>query len=254
MKGPEARPSTRVPKASDVLANTLKVRILSEGLRAGERLPSEAQLIEEYQFSRGTVREALRMLESDGLVRVRRGPHGGIEVASPDASRVTRSLAVLFAFDRTPMLDLVDFRLVVEPGAAAMAARDATLEQRQKLLDTVKSEANDTVQHSLQFHRELGVATNNGFMRTILTALHAVLEWQTKPQILSDYDQAESGAAHLAIAKAVSAGHATKAERLMREHLEQFRQVLEREGRLDDPIVPRPDADSAIQMPSSAWY
>src|SRR5690606_35845825 len=114
--------STRVPKASDVLANLIKVRVLSEGLGAGARLPSEPELIEQYQFSRGTVREALRMLESDGIVHIRRGPRGGIEVATPDVHHVTRSLAVLLAFDGTPVSDLLDFRLIVEPAAAAIVA------------------------------------------------------------------------------------------------------------------------------------
>jgi DNA-binding FadR family transcriptional regulator len=247
----EAQNATRVPKASDVLANLLKVRILSERLQPGERLPAEAELIEQYKFSRGTVREALRMLEIDGIVAVRRGPRGGIEVAEPDVSRVTRSLAVLFAFDGTPVRDLLEFRLVIEPGAASMAARNATKEQREKLLDSTM-EADSSVPHSVQFHRQLGLATNNGFMSTMMTSMNQVLEWQTNSQELSPNDAHGTTSAHRRIAEAVSKGEEAKAARAMHAHLVEFMEVLDRQGRLDLPVVPRPTAST--QGLSAALY
>lgn len=242
----------RVPKASDVLANIIKVRVLSEGLKAGERLPSEAELIEQYNFSRGTVREALRMLESDGIVRIRRGPRGGIEVASPDVHHVTRSLAVLLAFDGTPVSDLVKFRLIVEPAAAASAAQNATQKQRDDLVAAAARPNGDTVPHSVAFHRLMGQATNNAFMSTILTAVYQVLEWQTDTQTLSDTEQSETVNAHVSIAAAILAGDGAKADHVMRVHLEEFRGVLERQGRLHQPIVPRRNATTSNK--SAAWY
>jgi GntR family transcriptional repressor for pyruvate dehydrogenase complex len=238
----DAMSDTRVPKASDVLANLLKVKILSEGLQPGERLPPEAELIEQYRFSRGTVREALRMLEIDGIVTVRRGPRGGIEVSSPDVSRVTRSLAVLFAFDGTPVRDLLEFRLVIEPGAASMAARHATKEQCERLLASTM-EAADSVPHSVDFHRLLGDSTNNGFMSTMMTSMNQVLEWQTTSQELTATEQHETTSAHRSIAEAVSKGDEAKAARAMRTHLTEFMALLDRQGRLDLPVVPRPNAN-----------
>lgn len=246
----EVQNSTRVPKASDVLANLLKVRILSEGLAPGDRLPPEADLIEQYRFSRGTVREALRMLETDGIVAVRRGPRGGVEVAQPDASRVTRSLAVLFAFDGTPVSDLVEFRLVIEPGAAAMAARQATPEQREALLTVTKVD-HDDVPHSVEFHRQLGLATNNYFMSTILTSMNQVLEWQTTSTELSAHQQSDTLAAHRSIAEAIKRGDESKASRIMRAHIAEFKEVLARQGMLDHPVVPRPVGSS---QQGAAWY
>lgn len=250
----DASTGTKVPKASDVLANLLKVRILSEGLEPGERLPSEAELIEQYKFSRGTVREALRMLESDGIVAVRRGPRGGIEVSAPDVTQVTRSMAVLFAFDGTPVSDLVNFRLVIEPGAAAMAARNATAAQKAQLMAAteIPEIGAEMLPHSVEFHRLLGQATNNGFMITILTAMNEVLEWQTTRQELSSKDQAQTGHAHRAIAEAINAGDEEKAAHDMRLHLEKFRDVLRKQGRLSQPVVPRPNGNSPVQ--NAAWY
>jgi GntR family transcriptional repressor for pyruvate dehydrogenase complex len=247
----EPHGATRVPKASDVLANLLKVRILSEALEPGERLPPEAELIEQYKFSRGTVREALRMLEIDGIVSVRRGPLGGIEVTEPDVSRVTRSLAVLFAFDRTPVRDLADFRLVIEPGAAAMAARNATPAQRERLLASTL-EPDSSVPHSVDFHRQLGLATNNGFMSTIMTSMNQVLGWQTSSQELSDNERHGTTNAHHSIAEAVNKGDEAKAARYMHAHLLEFTELLDRQGRLDLPVVPRPSGIN--QGLSAAMY
>lgn len=252
MTTPVPRPKPRLPKASEILANMVKVRILSGGMKAGERLPPEAELMEEYGFSRGTVREAIRLLESDGLIRVRRGPRGGIEVAEPDVSHVTRSLAVLFAYDGTPVSDLMNFRLVIEPGAAAMAARDATPEQREQLLKATRMIGGEPIPHSVNFHRELGAATNNGFMSTMLTAVYEVLEWQTNTQQLSSKQQAETNKAHLAIARAISNGNASRAERAMRSHIEEYTEVLGEQGRLDQPIIPRPVANLSSQ--GQAWF
>lgn len=244
--------STRVPKASDVLANLLKVRILSEGLKAGERLPPEAQLIEEYKFSRGTVREALRMLESDGIVTIRRGPRGGIEVAEPEVSRVTRSLAVLFAFDGTPVRDLFECRLVIEPGAAAMAAAHATTEQRDGLIACSGDVEQESVPHAVDFHRLLGQATNNGFMSTIMTAMNQVIGWQTERLELTSTETLATAVAHRSIADAISEGDADAAAMHMREHLLEFREIFSRQGRLDQPVVPRPTASSGTV--GAGWY
>lgn len=237
---------SRLPKASDILANALTVRILSEGLKPGSNLPSESALIEEYQFSRGTVREALRLLESYGLVRVRRGPKGGVEVASPDVSRVTQSLALLYALDETPLRDLVEFRLVVEPAAAAMAAVAGTEDQRARLVAAAAPKDAAERSTAVDFHRLIGHATNNGFMRTILTAVHQVLEWETRGEMLDVAHDDDTRRAHQKIAAAISAGEPTKAENAMRSHLTEFRRVLETQGRLDEPIVPRPSAASAL--------
>lgn len=66
-----ARRYTRVPKASDILADRLRAKILGRAMRPGDQLASEAELISGEGFSRGTVREALRLLESDGLIEIR---------------------------------------------------------------------------------------------------------------------------------------------------------------------------------------
>jgi GntR family transcriptional repressor for pyruvate dehydrogenase complex len=239
----EFRPPPRLPKASDVLATQLRLRILSEGLGPGDSLPAEAELIEEYQFSRGTVREALRLLEADGLVRVRRGAGGGVEVTKPDGSAITESLALLFAFQETTLDKLIAFRLIVEPPAAAIAARDATPRQRQRLIEL----ANPSLVESVDFHRALGEATNNDILKIILMAVDQLTEWHTRREVLGPGDFKETALAHASIAQAISTGDERAAEKAMRRHLVGFRSVLEAQNRLTAPIIARPSVAAATR-------
>lgn len=84
-----------VPKASDVLANHLREQILRGELSEGSALPVERELASSVGLSRGTVRDALRVLEIEGLVTTRPGRAGGSFVRRPDATTLQRSLNVL---------------------------------------------------------------------------------------------------------------------------------------------------------------
>src|SRR5919107_900384 len=86
------RDSRALPKASALLADELRARILGTGLEPGSPLPSEPEIIEQSGLGRASVREALRLLEAQGLVVIRRGSHGGIFVAQPDPSALGRTL------------------------------------------------------------------------------------------------------------------------------------------------------------------
>lgn len=238
--GPVRR-QPRLPKASDVLADRLRGQILGHGMQPGQALPSEADLIAEHGFSRGTVREALRLLESDGLIEIRRGPHGGIRVARPDVSQVTRSLALLLTLAETTMRAFSDFRQLVEPAAAAAAARSASDEQRGWLLALADAgtSRNGSWEPSVEFHEALGVCSNNEILRVVIAAFGQELTWHVPGEQLSAKDMEETRRAHRSIARAVAAGDAERASEAMTRHLQQFERVLAANGRLDQPVLPK---------------
>jgi DNA-binding FadR family transcriptional regulator len=99
MHGMDLTPLTpvRLPKTAEVLADVLRRRVLDGELSPGDRLPSEAGLMTRYQVSRPTVREALRLLEAEELVEVRRGARGGPVVRRPSEAPALRALAVWLA-------------------------------------------------------------------------------------------------------------------------------------------------------------
>ncbi|MCF7550787.1 FadR/GntR family transcriptional regulator [Pseudonocardia sp. WMMC193] len=235
------RAHPRLTKASDVLADRLRRQILGHGMQPGDPLPAEAALIEEHGFSRGTVREALRLLEADGLIEIRRGPNGGIRVARPDLSQVTRSLALLLTLSGTSMRTFSEFRLLIEPAAAAAAARSATEEQRGWLLSLAESGAVRTPpwEPSVEFHEGLGVCSNNDLLRMIIALFSHELTWHVPGENLSEQDLADTRRAHRGIALAVAAGDPERAAAAMTRHLRQFERVLGANGRLDQPVVPK---------------
>lgn len=235
------RRQPRLQKASDVLADRLRARILGRGMVPGDPLPSEAELIFEEGFSRGTVREALRLLETDGLIEIRRGPRGGVRVAHPDLSQVSRSVALLLTLAQTSMRSFSEFRLLVEPASAAAAARCATAEQKLWLLELAERSDLRTAEWgpSVEFHTAIAQCSGNEILRVVVAAFGQELTWHAPGDRLSHDEMKDTHVAHQKVAKAIAAGDAARAERAMRRHLEEFEATLLAQGRLDEPVVPR---------------
>lgn len=232
------RPGVRIPKASDLVANHIRAMVLHKGLEPGTPLPSESELMEVLGLSRASVREGFRLLESEGLIVIRRGPKGGVAVGHPDITHVSRSLALLFTIEQTPLKSFFEFRCLVEPHAAALAARDASDEQRQALLRHARV-TDATSQQAARFHHELSKYITNDIFRVLLVAMHEVLDVHIGREALTDDDIHAVERVHLRIAEAIADGDEQRASRAMRKHLEAFQDLLEGTGRLDLPIVPR---------------
>src|SRR3954452_14616755 len=130
VQGPAIRfADVEVRKLSTALADSITDTILKSGLQPGARLPSEREMREQFGVGRGTLREALRVLEAEGLITVRSGPHGGPVIARPDAIRLARLLILLVIAWGVTLRCGHEVRIVLEPLAAAQAAEKATPEQ-----------------------------------------------------------------------------------------------------------------------------
>ena len=117
----------RVPKVAELVANDLRRKIIRGQLPLGDTLPNEPALLDVYKVSRPTLREALRILESEGLVTIKRGAQGG-QVHVPDMAVVARHVALQMQVRETTMEDLFAARRVIEPGAVRMLAEEASPE------------------------------------------------------------------------------------------------------------------------------
>ena len=109
-------------KAGQRLAHRIEAEILAAGHRPGERLGGEAELIERYDTSRTLLREAVRLLEHDGICEMRRGPGGGLHVVAMDSNAVTHAAALWLHFTDAPVDDLYDVRTLLESRCATWAA------------------------------------------------------------------------------------------------------------------------------------
>ena len=129
-----AMPRRNTNKLSHLLAADLRRQILSGALPADHQLPPEVELTASLQVSRDTLREALRILESQSLLEIRRGRGGGAVVRRPGLDAVGRYVALLLQLRRTTLAHLEEARSVVEPPAAEQFALHAAPEDTDRLV------------------------------------------------------------------------------------------------------------------------
>ncbi|MDT3439266.1 GntR family transcriptional regulator [Pseudofrankia sp. BMG5.37] len=132
------RPSWNTPrrtwKTSHLLAADLRRQILSGELVADQRLPTESDLTAALEVSRETLREALRILESESLIEIRRGRSGGAVVRRPGLASVGRYVALLLQVRKATVADLEEARSVIEPRAALEVAIRASDDELDRLV------------------------------------------------------------------------------------------------------------------------
>jgi GntR family transcriptional repressor for pyruvate dehydrogenase complex len=183
--GPTGLNATRVviPKAARIVADTLRERILTDAWAPGAQLPPVEALIDEFAVSRATLREALNILEAEGLVRLRRGPGGGASVTAPDGLAITRSLGSLLRFEGTTVEEIMEVRLVVDPLAVRLAAEVADDDdlariraslERQRRPDVLESHE-EWFQENLYYHWALATASHNTLVRVLSESLHNIM-------------------------------------------------------------------------------
>jgi DNA-binding FadR family transcriptional regulator len=136
--------SSAARKASERIAEQIRGDIATGRLQPGEMLPPEATLLARYEVARATMREALRILESDGLVTIRRGIKGGARVQEPDLAPLARRIGLHLQLRGTSLQHLTDAQVAVHPQAAATAAVERTDEDLALLRQAVDQVAGAT--------------------------------------------------------------------------------------------------------------
>jgi DNA-binding FadR family transcriptional regulator len=124
-----------------MIAATVRRRVATGELKIGDRLPTEDELTESFGIARTTLREALRILESQGLIHIRRGRGGGATVTMPDLERLAEPLAVILQLRNTTTSDLDAARFLIEPRLAAWLADRHSDDDLTALRDAVSDAA-----------------------------------------------------------------------------------------------------------------
>lgn len=112
----------RVPKAGELVAAQLRRQIVTGELKVGDPLPGESALMERYGVSRPTMREAFRILESESVITVLRGAHGGARVLAPDESVAARHMGLLLQYKGVALADVYQARAEIEVAAVRILA------------------------------------------------------------------------------------------------------------------------------------
>ncbi len=128
---------TKTNRIFEDLVEQIEKAILEGRLKAGDKLPPQRELVETFQTSRASLREALRVLEQKGLIDIKLGVAGGATVRSPDTDQVSESLALLIRHKKVSLDEIAEFREGVEGIVAALAterAKKRDIERLKKLL------------------------------------------------------------------------------------------------------------------------
>ena len=228
---PEFDKVRRVRSFDEVLEQ-LREAILSGRVRPGEKLPNERELCETFGVGRPTLREALRSLEAVGMIEVRPGKGGGSYAVTPSESTVGDALAALVNLRGASLEDLAEFRVDFEAENASWAARRADARDI-AVLEAAVSEAyltagdpatlRNVAMIDVRWHEALARATRNrlriaiavGIREAVIRRHNAVLQ-----PAGADEHAATIPDDIAAVTRAVAAGDAESARRLMRDHIE----------------------------------
>ncbi|MBI5947262.1 MAG: FadR family transcriptional regulator [Chloroflexi bacterium] len=225
-------PGIEIKRASQVVAGELRRMILYGSLAGVERLPPEPELAQQLGISHHHLREALRLLEQDGLLEVRRGHSGGIYLRSPDADVLARTFEGILARNRTPLADLMVARSVIEPACARLAAENASEAELDFLDSTIEQQAESELyipELNAQFH--VGVATA-AHCQTLLLLMRSIERLVRDLDTTVDDPQlvVEQGRAHRAIVRELRKRDGQRAEYVMGRHLSGFEDRLRADG------------------------
>lgn len=240
----------RVPKASDVLAGEVRERILSGEFTEGMALPPERQLVEQTGLSRATVREALRILEVERLVRIRPGRGGGAFVHRPGHESVANTVRLVIRGQQIRLEALHETREAIEPTCAGLAAKRRTVADLAEL-DAAHAElvsADDDIPRFLRanvrWHTAVAKAGDNELLIGFMTALSQSIYAATDIDQFMDAEIREVTArAHAKITEAIRERDGAAAMRRMARHVCGFADAAARVDRRDQVELSGPPGD-----------
>jgi GntR family transcriptional regulator, transcriptional repressor for pyruvate dehydrogenase complex len=216
----------KATRAHEAILAQFQSKILEGELVPGDRLPSERVMMTTFGVSRPTVREALRVAESLGLVAVRHGDPGGPRVLGMPSVGVSRVLDGLLSAERTSVAELLEVRMVLEGTAARLAAARpaaalATLEQAYRDMEHASDFAR-FVEADALFHRRVAEVGGNRLLVVILTALREPIVRLITTGLAGDTEAAARAKvlrAHGEILKAIRSRDGASSDRRSRLHL-----------------------------------
>jgi DNA-binding FadR family transcriptional regulator len=176
----------RTQRAFEEIAEQIRGELVSRRLRAGDRLPAERALAEQFGVSRNTLREALRSLENSGLLRLQKGATGGAFVRESTGDAIITGLRDMFHLGAIQPEHLTEARVMIESIAVRVACERATREDIDALNANIALAERNARKRNidfygqadihLEFHRILARATKNPVMVIVMEALIDVMQ------------------------------------------------------------------------------
>ncbi len=221
--------SVRKPLLSEEVERQLRASISAGIYKPGDKLPSERELVNQFEVSRVTVRDALRNLQNLGLISVRRGVNAGAYVSEPTPQPITQSINNLIQMKKVNFAHLIEIRLYIEPEIARTAAICRTsedldtlsqlLDQAEKYITKSRKKAHLS---NVRFHNELAKVTRNAlivFLSESITQVYSSMIIEMTRAELTKEDVKKLLSDHRAILDAIAGQDPERAFSAAKQHL-----------------------------------
>ena len=238
-------------KRPDLVAQEIKRLITEKNLSPGDRLPREIELQEQFQVSKGTIREALKSLEVQGLITISTGPSGGGTIAEVPLDRTLQFMQNYLFFKEVTIDDIYTVRQMLEPELAAGAVPHLTeadfeaLEHSISCCDPTQSHEDLLTQRreDVNFHDILAAANPNPFLRFSCELINEMIRQlivfgNRTPQTEHRRFGEANAQFHREIVQAARARDAEAVRALMRQHMQDAASSVKRmKGRIQGRLI-----------------
>lgn len=175
--------SSMESRAFEIICDHVREKIASGELKAGDKLPAERNMAEEFQVGRNVVREAIRSLEVAGILRLEKGRAGGAYIRPGNATRLTLALRDLFQFGSVGLSELMEARTQIVATVTRLAverASDSDLDKLEGIIEeteelTRMGELEKRVERNGEFYVTLALVANNRALALIITSTNEIL-------------------------------------------------------------------------------
>lgn len=224
----------RPQKVAMLVAQQIMSDVSREKVEAGDRLPPERVMLEKYEIGRGTLREALRLLEFQGAIALRSGPGGGPVLLDPDASHLGSGLLLLMQMKGAPYRTVVEVRQGIEPFTSRLAATNITDEHLAKLADTIQrmrssnGDGDDFFEANKEFHDLIAWSSGNALLGYINESLMGIMDGTAIGIEYPSHRRKAIIDAHEEIYEALKSRDPSAAEAHMRAHIDAYAELAEK--------------------------
>ena len=228
MQGTVFSPKSKAEQVAQRLLET----IVDRGLAPGTSLGTEAELLAVCEVSRPTLREALRILEAQGLLELRQGPGGGILVRRPSINALAHGLSVFLRLHEVPFLSVLQARELIEPTLAREAALAGTeadfaaLEASITRMATLGDDQAAFIEENRVFHSIIARASGNPVLETFWATISVLADGRQHGVHFSFGNRRHVLEAHQAILEACRARDPETAAARMRSHVGELEHLV----------------------------
>ncbi|GAA4681252.1 FadR/GntR family transcriptional regulator [Gordonia humi] len=221
----QQNPRRRPPKAAELTASRIVDDILGRRLIVGDKLPTEQEMLDQYEVSRESLREALRLLEMQGIVDIKRGPGGGPFVAPLNAGYLARTTSLYFHLSGATYAELLDTWAALEPMLAERAARLPTSRHKREMItpflhyDTESHVEVELFDDFNDFHSVIATLSGNRTLTLVTQAVDHIMVEQVLQSLDPVAEREMLSHSHADIAQAILDGRPAKARKLMTQHI-----------------------------------